>query len=371
MTLIALSSVALVFVNANSGEGFLSVEGNNGDRNNMTLWRNGENVIKTASQHCNNTIVIIHSPNSVLIGDWYQNPNITGIIWAGLPGQESGRSLVDVLYGRINPGGKTPFTWGKTREAMGSALLTQPNNGNGAPQDNFEEGVFIDYRRFDKYKEDPIYEFGFGLSYTTFEFSDLQVTPLRAPKYRPTTGRTKAAPVLGGVGQASDYLFPSGIRRIRQYLYPWLNSTDLRQSSGDPEYGMKTEDYVPAGATDGSPQPLLPASGPSGGNPLLFEDLFEVSVTIANTGSVTGDEVPQLYVSLGGENDPVKVLRQFDRVTIAAGEQVQWTTTLTRRDISNWDPVSQNWVVSSVQKKIYVGNSSRKLPLSAKLPELK
>ncbi|KAJ5545966.1 beta-glucosidase A [Penicillium frequentans] len=364
----ALSSVSLVFVNADSGEGYINVDGNEGDRKNMTLWKNGEAVIKAASENCNNTIVIMHTPSAVLIDDWYTNPNITAILWAGLPGQESGRSLVDVLYGRVNPGAKTPFTWGKTREQYGASILTEPNNGIGAPQDDFTDGVFIDYRRFDKDGAEPIYEFGFGMSYTDFEFSDLEVKALNADKYVKTTGWSKAAPVLGKVGPVSEYLFPKNIKRVTQYLYPWLNSTNLKESSGDPYYGEKTSKYVPAGATNGSAQPLLPASGPSGGNSGLFEDLVQVTATITNTGSMTGDEVPQLYVSLGGANDPPKVLRAFDRVTIAPGQKLQWTTTLNRRDLSSWDVVSQNWVVTKTPKKVYVGNSSRKLPLSANLP---
>ncbi|KAJ5795455.1 CAZyme family GH3 [Penicillium psychrosexuale] len=367
------ADVALVFVNADSGEGYINVDGNEGDRKNLTLWKNGEEVIKAASQHCNNTIVVIHSTSAVLISDWYDNVNITAIVWAGLPGQESGRSLVDVLYGRVNPGGKTPFTWGKTRKDYGPPILTVPNNGVDAPQVNFEDGVFIDYRRFDKDNTEPIYEFGYGLSYTNFAFSDLKVTPLASSEqreYKATTGKSQKAPVLGEAGKVSDNLFPEGITRVRQYLYPWLNSTDLRASSGDPDYGMDSKDYLPEGATDGSPQDLLPSSGSSGGNPGLFEDLYQVTATITNTGSVTGDEVPQLYVSLGGDDNPSKVLRQFDRVTIAPGQTLQWTTTLTRRDVSNWDVASQNWVISDAQKKVYVGNSSRKLPLSADLPSV-
>lgn len=364
------ASVSLVFVNADSGEGFINVDGNEGDRKNMTLWKNGEQVIKTVSENCNNTVVIMHTPSAVLIDDWYRNPNITAILWAGLPGQESGRSLVDVLYGRINPGAKTPFTWGKTRAAYGAPILTEPNNGIGAPQDDFTDGVFIDYRRFDKDDAEPIYEFGFGMSYTDFEFSDLQVKALNADKYVATHGWTDAAPVLGKVGPIAEYLFPKGIKRVTQYLYPWLNSTNLRESSGDPYYGEKTSAYVPAGATNGSAQPLLPASGPSGGNSGLFEDLIQVTATVTNTGSVTGDEVPQLYVSLGGPNDPPKVLRSFDRVTIAPGQKLQWTATLTRRDLSSWDVAAQNWVVTGHTKKVYVGNSSRKLPLSATLPRV-
>ncbi|CAI7652711.1 unnamed protein product [Penicillium pancosmium] len=362
------ATVSLVFVNADSGEGFINVDGNEGDRKNLTLWKNGEQLIKTAAENCNNTIVIMHTPSAVLVGDWYDNENITAILWAGLPGQESGRSLADVLYGRINPGAKTPFTWGKTRDAYGAPLLTKPNNGQGAPQQDFSEGVFIDYRQFDKADEEPIFEFGFGLSYTKFEFSNVHVTPLKADKYTKTTGRTKPAPVLGKVGQASDYLFPSGIKRVTQYLYPWLNSTNLKESSGDPYYGEKAEKYIPAHARDGSAQQLLPASGPSGGNAGLFEDLFQVTATVTNTGSVIGDEVAQLYLSLGGEDDPVKVLRAFDRITIAPGQSAQWTTTLTRRDLSNWDVASQNWVISDAPKKVYIGNSSRHLPVSIELP---
>nr|ACD86466.1 beta-glucosidase [Penicillium decumbens] len=367
--LASTASVALVFVNADSGEGYISVDGNEGDRKNMTLWKNGEELIKTATANCNNTIVIMHTPNAVLVDSWYDNENITAILWAGMPGQESGRSLVDVLYGRTNPGGKTPFTWGKERKDWGSPLLTKPNNGHGAPQDDFTD-VLIDYRRFDKDNVEPIFEFGFGLSYTKFEFSDIQVKALNHGEYNATVGKTKPAPSLGKPGNASDHLFPSNINRVRQYLYPYLNSTDLKASANDPDYGMNASAYIPPHATDSDPQDLLPASGPSGGNPGLFEDLIEVTATVTNTGSVTGDEVPQLYVSLGGADDPVKVLRAFDRVTIAPGQKLRWTATLNRRDLSNWDVPSQNWIISDAPKKVWVGNSSRKLPLSADLPKV-
>lgn len=290
-----LHSVSLVFVNADSGEGYISVDGNEGDRKNLTLWHNGDELIKTVAQNCNNTIVVMHTVGPVLIDHWYDNPNITGIIWAGLPSQESGNAITEVLYGRSNAGGKSPFTWGKTREDYGPALLTKPNNGHGAPQDNFDEGVFIDYRRFDKYNEKPIYEFGHGLSYTTFSFSNLQVEKLNAVPYQKTKGRTLPAPTHGQPhGKASEYLFPSGIRRIKEFVYPWLNSTNLKESANDPDYGMKASEYIPEGATSGKSQKLLPAGGAPGGNKGLYEDLFRVSVTIKNTGKVAGDEVPQL-----------------------------------------------------------------------------
>lgn len=152
------------------------------------------------------------------------------------------------------------------------------------------------------------------------------------------------------------------------YVYPFINSTDLKVSSGDPSYGLPSNSYIPPGATDGSPQPIPGAGGAPGGNPGLYEEMYTITATVKNTGKVAGDEVPQLYISLGAPDDPKVALRGFDRISLKPGEQKIWHTTLTRRDVSNWDPVTQNWVISKYPKTVYVGNSSRKLSLKAELP---
>jgi beta-glucosidase len=84
----------------------------------------------------------------VNVTQWYDNENVTAILWAGLPGQESGNAIVDVLYGNYNPGGKLPFTIGRNRDDYGADVIYEPNNGQfDAPQDDFEDtGVFLDYR---------------------------------------------------------------------------------------------------------------------------------------------------------------------------------------------------------------------------------
>ena len=360
------ASVALVFVNADSGEGFIDIDGNEGDRKNLTLWGSGDQLIQNVSALNNNTIVVIHSVGPVLVSSWYDNPNVTAILWAGLPGQESGNSLVDVLYGHYNPGGKLPFTIGASLEDYGVQILTEPNNGQfDAPQIDFTEGVLIDYRHFDANNITPSYEFGFGLSYTTFAYSNLSVTSANAGPYVPTTGSTGPAPTLGNAStDASQYLFPNAsFPMIPLFIYPYLNSSDLKTASADPNYGKNGS--VIAGSQDGSPQPLLPAGGAPGGNPGLWDVLYTVTATIANNGSVAGDEVPQLYVNLG-PNEPPKVLRGFDRLTIAPGASATFTATLQRRDLSTWDVPSQNWVLTP-NATIYVGSSSRNLPLTATL----
>ena len=260
-----------------------------------------------------------------------------------------------------------PFTIGAKRSDYTADVLYEPNNGQfGAPQQDFTEGVFIDYRGFDKNDITPTFEFGFGLSYTTFSYSDLVITPTGAGPYVPSSGMTGAAPTLGNFSaNPSDYLFPSDISRVPLYIYPYLNSTNLGASSADPDYGEPSSGFTPAGSTDGSPQPILAAGGAPGGNPGLYAVVATVEATITNTGSVAGDEVAQLYVALGGDQPP-KMLRGFDRITIPAGGSATFTVQLERRDVSTWDTVSQNWI-QVCNPTIYVGASSRNLPLSGVL----
>jgi beta-glucosidase len=360
--------VALVFANADSGEGFIVVDGNEGDRNNLTLWYDGEGLIREVAARNNNTIVVIHSVGAVDMAQWHSHPNVTAILWAGLPGQESGNAIVDVLYGHYNPGGKLPFTMGASIDDYGTKLLTKPNNGHGAPQDDYSEGLFIDYRHFDANGITPLYEFGFGMSYTSFSYANLRIKKLAANPYKPTRGMTGRAPVLGNenYSELDKYLFPSeSFPHVPLYLYPYINTTDLAKASGDPDYGKDLKHLLPPHAADSDAQPLLPAGGAPGGNPSLWEAIYTVTATIKNTGKVMGDEVVQLYVSLGS-GEPERVLRGFDRLSIQPQESVDFEAKLTRRDLSTWDTVSQNWVESK-NVTVWVGSSSRNLPLSSKL----
>lgn len=140
--------VALVFVNADSGEGFLTVDGNEGDRKNLTLWGNADELIAAVASVNKNTIVIAHSVGPAIVEPWIENPNITAVVWAGLPGQEAGNSITDVLYGDVNPSGRLPYTIAKRPEDYSAQLVT-----GGADDDilriDYTEGLNIDYRHFD------------------------------------------------------------------------------------------------------------------------------------------------------------------------------------------------------------------------------
>ncbi|KAL1306407.1 hypothetical protein AAFC00_005113 [Neodothiora populina] len=359
------ADVSLVFVNADSGEGYIVVDGNYGDRNNLTLWGNGDALIEAVAANSSNTVVIIHSVGAVLMDKYKNHDNITAILWAGIPGEQSGNAIADVLYGRVNPSGKLPFSMAKNREDWGADVLYKPNAGTGGPQTNFKEGIFIDYRGLDKHNITPTYEFGYGISYTNYTYSNIKINKHEVSEYTAATGKTSSAPTYGTIDMnPAAHVFPANFTRVPMYLYPWINSTNLSSSSADTDYGKDVP--LPAGAYDNSSQAIVPAGGAPGGNPLLWDVIATVTVDIKNVGKVAGEEVAQLYVSHGGPYDAPLALRGFEKVLIQPNQTATASFDILRRDIMNWSPTQQNWYVSNYTKTIYVGASSRNLPLSLK-----
>ncbi|KIY66723.1 glycoside hydrolase family 3 protein [Cylindrobasidium torrendii FP15055 ss-10] len=166
--------LCLVFANAMSGElGFYSnVYGNLGDRNDLDLWWKGGSLIERVASVCKNTVAVVHSVGPVALG-WTTNANISAVIYAGAPGEQTGPSLVDVLSGTVNPSGRLPFTIAYDEADYGTEIVY--NSGNGQPSIDYTEGLFIDYRYMDKQGIKPQFEFGYGLSYTTFNYSSLSI----------------------------------------------------------------------------------------------------------------------------------------------------------------------------------------------------
>lgn len=281
------AETAIVFANANSGENYITVDGNEGDRNNLTLWGNGDKLISYVASLNPNTIVVLHTVGAVIVEEHKNNPNVTAILWAGLPGQESGNAIADVLYGRVNPQAKTVFTWGKSREDYGVDVMYK--NTEDPPQIDFTEGNFIDYRHFDAARIEPSYEFGFGLSYTTFSYSHLKVHKDFSRPYKPTKGQTKSAPKFGKIDYNPAHAeFPPGFHAVKNYIYPYISG---------PVPTNQVENW-PKGSQSSKPQPLLPAGGAPGGNSQLYDVLYTVSATVKNTGHRKGTEIAQLVCNL-------------------------------------------------------------------------
>lgn len=143
--------VCIVFINADAGEGYLSWEDVMGDRPNLNTQKNGDNVVLAVADNCDNTIVVVHSVGPIIMEKWVNKRQVRSIVWANLPGQESGSSLVDILWGDVNPSGKLPYTIGRSLEdyGPGGQVLYESNNGN-RPQQDFTDTLYVDYRHFDK-----------------------------------------------------------------------------------------------------------------------------------------------------------------------------------------------------------------------------
>ncbi|KAH1497278.1 hypothetical protein KXX52_001408 [Aspergillus fumigatus] len=163
------SEACIVFVNELASEGW--------DRPYLADPYSDVLVESVASQ-CSNTMVVIHNAGVRLVDRWIENDNITAVIYAHLPGQDTGGALVEIMYGKQSPSGRLPYTVAKNASDYGKVLHPVVPAGDRDlwyPQDNFTEGVYIDYRAFEANNITPRYEFGFGLTYSNFSYSALEV----------------------------------------------------------------------------------------------------------------------------------------------------------------------------------------------------
>ncbi|GLA04723.1 hypothetical protein AnigIFM60653_004782 [Aspergillus niger] len=153
-------STCLVFLNAWSGEGHDRSELRNQPQDEMVL---------TVAQNCNNTIVVINTVGARLLDTWIDHPNVTAVLYASLLGEQSGNAIVDVLYGDVNPSAKLIHTIARHESDYPVPICMT------AECDFTQDRVYIDYKYFDAHNITPRYEFGFGLSYTTFAYSGAPV----------------------------------------------------------------------------------------------------------------------------------------------------------------------------------------------------
>jgi beta-glucosidase len=94
----------------------------------------------------------------------------------------------------------------------------------------------------------------------------------------------------------------------------------------------------------------------------LWQRVASVKATVKNSGSVAGEEVAQLYIGIPGA--PLKQLRGFEKVKLAPGQSAGVEFALTRRDLSEWDVATQQWVLQDGKYRVFVGASSRDIRLT-------
>ena len=236
-------------------------------------------------------IVIINSGSVIETASWSSYPD--AILCAWQPGMEGGNSIADLLTGKVNPSGKLTMTWPvaatdhpSTKNFPGNIdfySFKEMHGGKmaipGYTYTNHDEDIYVGYRYFDTFNREVAYPFGFGLSYTTFEFS----------------------------------------------------------------------------------KPVVKAKG---------KDAVEVSVSVKNTGKVSGKEVAQVYVAApkGKLEKPAQELKAFAKTReLKPGESQTLTMTIPVRDLASFDEAGSQWLTEAGTYTFNIGANSRDIAVSAQL----
>ncbi|PJJ67486.1 beta-glucosidase [Chryseobacterium geocarposphaerae] len=234
-------------------------EGEFQDRSSLSLPGNQEKFIQEVSKLNKPTTVVLIGGSAIKTTDW--KDKVGAILDAWYPGEEGGNAVAKVLFGAENPSGKLPVTFPIEE---GQLPLTYNHHPTGRGNDYYD------------LSGEPLYPFGFGLNYTTFEISDLQ-----------------------------------------------LNKTKFAEN-----------------------------------------DIIIAKVNVKNTGSKAGSEVVQLYVKdlLASVSRPIIELKGFKKVELKPGESKQISIEVPVKELQFLDS-TMNWVIEKGTYRVFVGNSSKNLPL--------
>ncbi len=252
------AEVALVFVGTDD-----RTSGEEADRFKLILPGNQTELIKEVAAVNPNTIVIMQTLNMVEVESFKDLANLPGIIWYGFNGQTQGKAIAKILFGDVTPGGKLHTTWYKSIDDLPRF------------EDYEIKGIHDNGRTYQYFKKDVSYEFGYGLSYTTFAYSNVNIS-----------------------------------------------STNITPN-----------------------------------------DNIILSVDVKNTGGITGDEVVQIYVrtpdSAAELKRPIKRLKGFKRVSIAAGETKTVSIHINCEDLWFWDETNNKITFDQGQYVFEIGASSQ------------
>ncbi|WP_433894333.1 glycoside hydrolase family 3 C-terminal domain-containing protein [Streptomyces sp. CA-111067] len=173
--LAAKSDVAVVMVGDDETEGQ--------DKPSMALSGNQDQLVEAVEAANPHTVVVVKSGAPVLM-PWAAE--VPAVVETWYPGEEDGNAVAAVLFGDVNPSGKLPVTFPRSAADVPAHTPEQYPGVNGTAV--YSEGLDVGYRWYDSQGIAPLFPFGYGLSYTTFAFSHLKVTPVLTPDGQVTVG---------------------------------------------------------------------------------------------------------------------------------------------------------------------------------------
>jgi beta-glucosidase len=146
------------------------LESEDSDIKSLDLPAGQDDLIEAVAKVNQHTVVVINAGGPVIMSKWIAQVSAIVDIWYG--GQEGGNAIADVLFGEANPSGKLPVSFVKQWKDS-PAYGHYPGENL---QVDYAEGIYVGYRYFDKQKIEPLFPFGYGLSYTKFDYSNLKVS---------------------------------------------------------------------------------------------------------------------------------------------------------------------------------------------------
>jgi beta-glucosidase len=169
-----ISAAAAAAANAQQAVVFVNdVETEGADRTSLELPGDQDQLIEAVAAANPRTVVVLNTGAPVLM-PWLSQ--IAGLVEAWYPGQDDGTAIAQVLFGQADPSGHLPVTFPASASETPVSTPQQFPGVNG--QVDYSEGIDVGYRWYDQNNVTPLFPFGYGLSYTTFGYSDLRVTPL-------------------------------------------------------------------------------------------------------------------------------------------------------------------------------------------------
>ncbi len=312
-------------------EGNTSGEGT--DRSTIVMPSGQISLINTLAQINPRTVVYLQTVGAVELGDFMDN--VPAILWTCYNGQAQGNAMARVICGEVNPTAKLPFTW----YAQNAALPTI---------DDYDIRGGEDYAGWTyQYYTGPVtYPFGYGLSYSSYEYSNLKIV-----------GGASGIGDVNGDGKitAADALLAlqASTNKIT------LEGDAFTAADVDGEAGVSANDALEILQAATGKITLTAASGLT----VTPNDTLTATVDVKNTSEVDGEEIVQLYVAVpenDGVNRPFKQLKSFEKVAIAAGETKTVTLTLDLSDCYFWDEKQGKNVYDQGEYTLFVGPSSDK-----------
>ena len=258
--------VAIIFAKADSGEEYGVVENSIGDRLDLDLWHGANVLIENVAKVNPNIIVVINAP-AVVNMPWLDK--VKAVIFSGFPGSESGHAIADILFGKVNPSGHLPFVWGLLEDyptkiehltnysetkngksfkevyrydGIDSAGLIDNEPGHDKEQYNYTEGLYVGQRWFNQKNIKPTFPFGFGLTYTTFEYNNYHVTINKEGLIAKFTVKN-IGEVPGSAVPMLFLTFPDSIGDYPKYIFKGFEKIEIKQGQTK-DVTIKADDHA-------------------------------------------------------------------------------------------------------------------------------